>query len=219
MRRLTKLPKPAVLAENEDSWLAEYIADKTNSTKKYRYRNTSIKSTLIEETASKCVYCESKVGHNTPGDVEHKVPSSREENLHFQWNNLTIACTECNRRKNDYYDPNYPFVDPYNDDVESMFIHLGPIVMWQAGDKRAEIAAATLELASKNRLPLIQRKLEKIEETMDLIGRYKMEANDLMKRLLQKRLDEMKDKGSEYSAMVTALQTKVLATHPLTPVV
>ena len=87
--------------------------------------------TLKEETGFKCVYCESKIGHNTPGDIEHKIPSSKDEDQHFAWNNLTIACTECNRRKNDYYVIGNEFLDPYSDDVENVLEHHGPLVYWK----------------------------------------------------------------------------------------
>jgi hypothetical protein len=202
MRHLDKLEIPESLAINAEDWLADYVADKTDSTKKYRYREKTIKSKLVAETSNKCVYCESKIGHNTPGDVEHKIPTSACEELHFTWENLTIACTECNRRKNAYYDEELPFVDPYVDDVETMFIHLGPVVAWVPGDKRAEISARTLGLHGKARIPLVLKKIEKIEETQNLIERYQSETNAVLKGLLRKALLDLADKSSEFSAMV-----------------
>lgn len=62
MRNIEKLPIPGVLNDNWISWTEQYKADKTNNTKKYRYRHPDIKLTLVEETGSKCVYCESKIG-------------------------------------------------------------------------------------------------------------------------------------------------------------
>ena len=164
MRNLQKLPIPHVLATNHETWLAHYLADKLNQTNRYRYRHPDIKSTLRAETGEKCVYCESKIGHNTPGDIEHKVPSSRNENLHFTWENLTIACTECNRRKNDYYEEGDEFLDPYADDVESCIEHYGPVMGWTNGNNRAEITVKMLELDTSARFSLISRKIEKIEE-------------------------------------------------------
>jgi hypothetical protein len=63
MRQLQKLPKPAVLEQNEIPWLAAFVDDPDNPTKRYRYRHPEIKSTLRTETSDKCVYCESKIGH------------------------------------------------------------------------------------------------------------------------------------------------------------
>src|SRR5262245_28698431 len=118
MRRVTKTAEPDILRLNFQEWTAAYLADRRNETKKYRYRHSDIKECLRAETADKCVYCESKVGHNTPGDVEHIMPSRVDGQMHFVWSNLTLACTECNRRKNAYFDAEKPFLNPYSDDVE-----------------------------------------------------------------------------------------------------
>lgn len=208
MRAINKKPKPQVLVDNEDSWLTEFKADPSNSTKKYRYRDRQIKEALKEETGHKCVYCESKICHNTPGDIEHKIPSSKNIDLHFTWGNLTIACTECNRRKNDYYEESAEFLDPYSDDVEQLVEHHGPIVYWKAGSTRAEITIRTLELNSESRMPLILNKMEKLEEVSNLFERYESEPNETLKSLLKRKLIEMTETNSEYSGMILEALSK-----------
>ena len=201
VRNLTKLAQPAVLEENHLDWLASYKADKTNSTNKYRYRHADIKDTLKEETGLKCVYCESKIGHNTPGDIEHKVPSSKDEDQHFTWENLTIACTECNRRKNDYYEIGNEFLDPYSDDVESLLEHHGPLVYWKSANTRAETTIRILELNGYKRKQLIERKIDKLEEFSNLLERF-LHQTGTLKKLLWKQIEEMTSIESEYSAML-----------------
>jgi len=208
MRAINKKPKPQVLVDNEGSWLTAFKADQSNSTKKYRYRDKQIKEALKEETGYKCVYCESKIGHNTPGDIEHKIPSSKNIDLHFTWSNLTIACTECNRRKNDYYEEGSEFLDPYSDDVEQLVEHHGPIVYWKAGSTRAEITIRLLELNSKSRMPLILNKMEKLEEVSNLFERYESEPNETLKSLLKRKLIEMTETNSEYSGMILEVLSK-----------
>lgn len=209
MRQLEKTEKPRVLSKNEARWREDYKADPKNTTKRYRYRHVEIKDSLKAETGNKCVYCESKIGHNTPGDVEHKVPSSKDITLHFDWANLTIACTECNRRKNDYYDEKEGFLDPYKDPVEELLVHLGPIVQARTGEAKAEIAVKTLQLSGSNRHHLVVRKIEKLEEMATLLERYQRETNAVLKGLIAEQLKEMVRKDAEYSAMVlTALKTK-----------
>ncbi len=205
MRRITKGQIPEVLRANEAKWLAEYKAEPSNSTRRTRYRDKDIKTALLTETSYKCVYCESKLGHNTPGDVEHKIPSSKVVDRHFDWENLTIACNECNRRKSDFHDDDFPFVDPYVDNVESMFIHCGPVVRWRSGNARAEFAVKRLELLDPKRTPLMCRKVEKIGEVLTLMERVKDAKNATMKALLTKQLQEMADASAEYSAMVKTI--------------
>lgn len=204
MRALHKLPKPAVLAVNESAWLEEYLADPQNSTKRYRYRHPEVKQDLRTETANKCVYCESKLGHNTPGDVEHKVPSSKAPRRHFDWSNLTLACTECNRRKNNYYNEADGFLDPYSDNVDEHLEHHGPIVTWRAGGARGEIFVSTLELCSEARLPLIARKIDKLNQLNHLLERHKSTQDQLMKSLLARQIRDMTSPTGEYSAMIKA---------------
>lgn len=216
MRAISKKPKPQVLVDNEDSWLTAFKADQLNSTKKYRYRDKQIKEALKEETGYKCVYCESKIGHNTPGDIEHKVPSSKNVDLHFTWSNLTIACTECNRRKNDYYEEGAEFLDPYSDDVDQLVEHHGPIVYWKSGSTRAEITIRTLELNSKNRVPLILNKMEKIEEVSNLFERFESERNATLKSLLKRKLIAMTQADSEYSGMILEVLSKKGLTSQIT---
>ena len=205
MRNIEKLATPEVLSANHEEWTAAYVADKTSTTKKYRYRPPQIKTTLKEETGWKCVYCESKIGHNTPGDIEHKIPSSKAVHLHFAWENLTIACTECNRRKNDYYKVGEEFLDPYNEDVEHSIQHYGPVLGWSNGNERAEITVKTLELDTVVRFALISRKIEKIEELNNVIERYVKEESVTIKTLMKQKIKRMLDKTAEYSGMIKSI--------------
>ncbi len=206
MRHISKLAEPNVLLQNKTNWLADYKADKTNGTNKYRYRHSDIKGQLKTETGFKCVYCESKIGHNTPGDVEHIIPSSKNEDTHFVWDNLTIACTECNRRKNDYYEHGEEFLNPYSDNnLEYLIEHFGPIVNWRNGHVRAEITVKILELNKPTRVQLILRKIEKIEDTNTLIERYIAEQNPTLKQIHKLQLEQMTLVDAEFSGMVKSL--------------
>ena len=206
MRYIGKLEEPNVLSVNKTTWLADYKADKTNSTNKFRYRNAEIKGQLKTETGYKCIYCESKIGHNTPGDIEHIIPSSKNEDMHFEWNNLTIACTECNRRKNAYYEQGEEFLNPYTDnDLEDLIEHFGPIVNWRNGHVRAEITVKILELNKPTRVQLILRKIEKIEDTNTLIERYIAEQNLTLKQIHKLQLEQMTLVDAEFSGMLKSL--------------
>ena len=160
-----------------------------------------IKTALCEETGSKCIYCESKIGHNTPGDVEHKIPSSKAPTLHFDWGNLTIACSECNRRKNNYYERDAAFLDPYADPVEEILLHLGPLVYWRPGDERAEVTVRTLELDTMARSQLFQKKLDILEKARSL-AELVIRSSGALRALREDELRRMQDVDSEYSATV-----------------
>ncbi len=75
------------------------------------YAHREVKIALIEDQHGKCAFCESKVRHVSPGDVEHYRPKaavcqSMEDPLErpgyfwlaYAWENLLFACEMCNRR-------------------------------------------------------------------------------------------------------------------------
>jgi hypothetical protein len=204
MRKIAKSPIPAILAANQAQWIAEFIADPTNATKRFRYRHPAIKAGLVAETSNKCIYCESKIGHNSPGDVEHKIPSSVDPTKHFEWSNLTIACTECNRRKNDYFSATTPFLDPYCHEVEQRVVHHGPIVSWMPGDVVSEISVKTLRLNDTSRQQLISQKVEAIDRLNNVVARL-AEADPLLKELMALQLQRLKCNDAEYSGMINSI--------------
>lgn len=209
MRSLSKLPEPDVLAQNHAAWLADYLADLASDAKRTRYRHPEIKATLKLETHDKCVYCESRIGHNTPGDIEHKIPSSKDRSKHFLWGNLTIACSECNRRKNAYYQHHDGFLDPYTDDADQYLDFEGPVVTSKPGEARGEVFVSILELCSANRLPLVAQKISKVNELRHVLERYNAAPAGPLKEVLKRQLINMARPEGEYSAMVrSALRTK-----------
>jgi uncharacterized protein (TIGR02646 family) len=202
MRNVPKLTPPNILIESKINWDIAVTANPTDHNKN-KYRHTDIKQRLLEETNSKCVYCESKIGHNCPGDIEHKVPKSKRIDLIFNWDNLTIACTECNRRKREYYDPNCMFLDPNNDDVESRIQHVGPLIFNKPGDVGSELTVRMLEIDKiEARKALIARKIELLEHIKNLIERIVREKNQILKQFLMSELLESCSVSSEFSGMV-----------------
>lgn len=204
MRNIPKNDAPEVLVQKCQVWHDEYHSNPSEHNRT-KYRHPAIKSALMEETRGKCAYCESKVGHNCPGDVEHKIPVVHRQDLLFAWENMTIACTECNRRKSNYFDPQCMFLDPNSDDVESKLQHVGPLVFSRPGHVRAEVTIRLLELDRPDaRRHLIGRKFDKLEEIRNLVERIATESNNVVKQFLLRELDERCSASGEFSAMVKA---------------
>ena len=66
-----------------------------------------------------------KLGMLNLGDIEHILPKCKDArpDLYVEWSNLTLACEVCNRvNKRDYYNPNIPLVNPYEDNPNEFFI-------------------------------------------------------------------------------------------------
>ena len=201
MRNIVKLPEPAILTAKKDEWKIA-LASNPSENNKNKYRHPEIKTGLLSETSGKCVYCESKIGHNCPGDIEHKIPKSIRTDLIFVWDNMTISCSECNRRKAEYYDTTCMFLDPNTDDVENMIQHVGPFVFNRPGNQRSEVTVRKLELNSlEGRPSLISRKMETLESVKNLAERIATTVNPTLKLFLVEQLSESCDLSSEFSGM------------------
>lgn len=202
MRNIPKNDPPEVLVGNKEAW-DRALEQEASDTNRYRYRDPQIKQALMAETYGKCVYCESKVGHNCPGDTEHKSPQSVRPDLVFEWQNMTIACNECNRRKGSYYDPSCMFLDPNTDDVEGWLVHAGPVVFNTPGKRRAELTVRMLKIdRTDSRKELIGRKMEALENVRHLVERIAAETNPVLKGFLLAQLKECCGLEGEFSGMV-----------------
>lgn len=202
MRNVPKLPEPGILIEKKEEWKSA-LSVNPSDTNKNHYRHREIKQTLLTETNDKCVYCESKIGHNCPGDIEHKIPKSIRQDLIFAWDNMTIACSECNTKKGEYYNPQCMFLDPNTDDVENLVQHVGPLVFNRPGDERSEVTVRILQLNSlKDRPKLIDRKMERIENIKNLLELIAKTKNLTLKSFYRKELTEDCEISSEFSGMV-----------------
>lgn len=205
MRNLTKNTIPRVLATNWRRWTVELKNDPSSTSKQNKYNNAEIKESLLEETCSKCVYCESKIGDTLYGDIEHIVPKSAVPVGRFCWRNLTIACSVCNTKKYTYYDTETMFLNPYEDDVESMLWHQGPLVFWNSGCTRAEVTVKKLKLHHQDRQELIFRKVEHLEFVNELVETYTCTTNTMKKEIVRSQLRELCETSAKYSGMVRSV--------------
>lgn len=200
MIKLTKHEEPAVLRDNGERWGEEYLTAKTNQvmtdTIRYRYRHPQIKTTMREETSDKCAYCESKITHTYPGDIEHILPASDFPELVCNWENLTLACGECNRRKSNYYSAEQPLINPYQDDPKRHLFAAGTLIFGKTGNAKGNLAQLKLEL---NRTALLERRKERIDSLNNLANRYTQEPDGELKNLLGNELKKEMANDKEYA--------------------
>ena len=89
-----------------------------------RYRHGDVVDALLQMQHAKCCYCEIYIADSGVGkQVEHFRPQSQFRNLRYSWDNLLLACAECNHAKSDQFpefetggavllDPSDPDTDP-----------------------------------------------------------------------------------------------------------
>ena len=219
MRKLKKLEKPEILIINADAWTQEYCqclssGQKPSEAIAAKYKDPTIKAALEQETHGKCAYCESKIKHITYGDIEHILPKNKDArpDLYVDWNNLTLACEQCNRSgKRTYYQPKLPLINPYIDDPDQHFNDIGPLIMPKLGDDRAFVTKNILQL---NRAALVERRTEQITLIEPLLISWAKEQNDIIKEVLEQQLHDMYAEEKEFSSTIKAyLRTSGFPVH------
>lgn len=200
MINLVKNPIPTVLATNAMTWTAEYLtalaAGLVPDTIQRRYRHPDIKAAIKEETHEKCAYCESRVAHVYPGDVEHIAPKAIVPNRVFDWSNLTYACSICNNKKGDYYNIANQLLNPYEDEPADHLVAFGPSIFHHPGDPRGEITQKRLAL---NRTELIEKRQEKLEALNELIERWSAQLPGGLRDTLRDQILAEADRDKEFS--------------------
>jgi len=201
MIRLSKRPLPTTVASMLAVWEAKRAAAAAvgKPLSKYmasRYRHPLVKAILRAETNGKCAYCASHVTHVYPGDVEHIVAKDHEPEGTFKYENLTFSCFICNNAKHDYYDPTLPLVNPYKDDPDNHLVAAGPLVVHRPGSKRGKVTHARLAL---NRTPLVERRIERLQQMSLLVDQYLAETSPGLRGLLEHEITRLIDLSSEFS--------------------
>ncbi|WP_409966917.1 HNH endonuclease [Bengtsoniella intestinalis] len=212
MIKLVKGEKPQELTDNAEKWTKEYCDCLAKGVKPSeglakRYNSPAIRKALEKETFEKCAYCESKVKHNSYGDVEHILPKRKDArpDLYVEWSNLTIACEICNRSgKKSYYNADLPLINPYEDDPSQVLQDVGNFIFPIIGNRRAEISEKILKL---NRAELIERREDRIRHIESLLQSWDKEDNMDMKKVLLQELHEESKEEKEFSSTVKAFLT------------
>ena len=211
MRSLDKGPAPAVLIANEVAWTAALVAIVASGQKPTkamigRYRHPQIKDALLEETADKCAYCESKVRHITYGDIEHIIPKSKVPAKAYAWENLTIACDACNTNKGDYYtaDPassQDQLVDPYIDCPTDHFLLLRELVSPRPDSLRGKMTEIVIKLT---RPELLERRRERMDFIDGLVRAYTLAPPEFQAMLLRDLWENHLTDADEYAGVSAA---------------
>jgi uncharacterized protein (TIGR02646 family) len=209
VRRLVKGLCPEILQQKSEIWTNEYLdclanGTKPSDTQKNRYRHLQIKQAIIQETYGKCAYCESKVTHVYPGDIEHIKPKSLHPRKIFSWENLTLSCSVCNTNKRDYPNDTEPLIHPYNDEPCEHIIFSGPMLIYCRGSSKGFLTSKKLDL---NRASLIERRKEKIESLLIFIQLWDAQQPGAMKDFLRSQILEECKPDKEFSFMVECFIT------------
>jgi len=169
---------------------------------KRNYKDPTNKEALRKSTAGKCMYCESKIEHDSYAHVEHIKPKKKFSELEFAWDNLGFSCQICNTNKGEKYDESTPFINPYNENPEDHIVFFEFYVYPRRGSKRGEYTIKELDL---NRGNLVDRRKERFYKLEILLKAAKHTPEDSLRNQIITILKTDADKDKEYSAMVKSV--------------
>lgn len=117
MIHVERLPEPAILAEKKAEWQTKYDAKRaTNKAARpdsNKYAHRQVKETLEAMSHHKCFYCEG-AGKEGAGKltVDHHIEVAERADLAFTWENLYLACDDCQAKMPNTSIPVTRCVDP-----------------------------------------------------------------------------------------------------------
>jgi hypothetical protein len=97
MREIGRLPEPQILVDRKQTWLTKFLNSGNKRPDSSKYAHVSVKIQLKSMSFHKCFYCESKL-KGEPKEVDHHIEVSVNKNLAYDWNNLFLACDNCNNK-------------------------------------------------------------------------------------------------------------------------
>jgi len=95
MRLLVRLGEPDILRRKATRWTADWLASSKDRPDASKYRHPDIVATLCTMSHNKCFYCEHPLGEGAE-QVDHCRDVTLYRSEAFRWDNLYLACKECN---------------------------------------------------------------------------------------------------------------------------
>ena len=168
------------------------------------YNHKGNKDALRRAGFDKCMYCESKISHIDYAHIEHIKPKAdgKYPELKYEWSNLGYSCPKCNVAKGEKYSEETPYINPYEEDPEDLIFCSGAFLFAKMGNERGDLTITDIEL---NRPGLIERRKERIEETVRAVSAcFRTRNVTLRKTALEAlKMEALPDK--EYSLVIKSL--------------
>jgi len=123
MRHIDRLPKPAILSDRQVEWQEKYgekLAENPQARPdNSKYAHKEIKDRLYAMSYGKCFYCETKLSGGNK-EVDHFVEVAIDHSKAYQWDNLCLACSNCNDKMDHNAIPVTEALDPCRDSDEEI---------------------------------------------------------------------------------------------------
>lgn len=196
MITLKRLPEPETLVRKKQDWLANLLKNRQTNPK-YRphssstYAHDDIRAVLTAMSHQKCFYCERKL--DSKGEVDHYIELAEKPELAFDWGNLYLSCSACNKKLPHKSIPVQECIDPCDETInpsEHLTFDAGVIKPLRNSTKGAKtiqkykLNEVYLTDARKNEIIRFYEILVAIQEKQLESGRAKNEFTEFEKDTL-----------------------------------
>ena len=208
MRYIKRLQIPDKLRDNQVKWQADFDAKRAIDPKarpvSSRYAHDTIKAKLMCMSHNKCFYCEGSV-QDKPYDVDHYIEVAIDPSKAYDWNNLYIACKNCNYKEphdsiaiNEALNP----CEDQDDEIRANVSFDKEMMFPINGSEKGEKTIKKFKLNSDTLVSLRRDWIIYIDSTLfDILGKM---ANEMRTKLNEDeiiRIRRFMDASSQFSLM------------------
>lgn len=123
MRHIDRLPKPDILKEKAEGWRDAFVGSNKKRPDNSKYAHSQIRDSLNAMSFHKCFYCERKL-KGMPQEIDHFIEVAERRDLAYEWDNLCLACDNCNNKLSNRVVPVEEVLDPCRHSDEDIRQHL-----------------------------------------------------------------------------------------------
>lgn len=169
MVKFERPAKPQILEDKAEIWKNELLDlinkygsfDKIPKKEKdsffnNTYNHTEIQQTFIDESNSKCVFCEGSAELTGFLNIEHFHPKSIYYEEAFEWLNLFPSCTRCNTFKLTHDTKKEPIIHPENDNPEDYFVYNNLLLVISPNSPNKKKSQITIDKCDLWRISLLR---------------------------------------------------------------
>jgi hypothetical protein len=171
MRALTRISKPRILVKKEHIWLSKILANPDSRPGTNTYRHKEIFEALMVTGNRKCFYCETKL-NGLPSEIDHHIEVDIDRSLSVSWENLYLACTNCNNKLNHNQISVNAVLDPFRNsdiDIQKNLCFENEIILPKNGSGIGRQTILKYKLNSMNAEFLRMKELIKFNDVFQII--------------------------------------------------
>ena len=97
MRYIERIAKPKILEQKADTWREAFVGSDKKRPGNSKYAHRQVRDSLNAMSFHKCFYCERKL-KDIPKEIDHFIEVAERKELAYDWENLYLACDDCNNK-------------------------------------------------------------------------------------------------------------------------